>query len=219
MLASRDGFVTRFSEQLVRAMGRQARGVRGIGLRGSDELVAMAVIEAESSETLLTVTERGYGKRTKAGEYPRKNRGGKGVITIKTTERNGKVVGVKIVTDEDDLMLITSAGKIIRMPIDGIPTLGRNTQGVRLIRLSSDEKVVAVERLAEREEEETRATAEVEVLEGQEDLGDESADDTAPDGEPDSEPDSEMDDDATVASEVDGEATEKVDDDDDGTKQ
>jgi DNA gyrase subunit A len=173
LLASRDGYAIRFSEDKVRPMGRVARGVRGIGLRDDDQLVAMAVIAPDSTETLLTVCERGYGKRTPTGDYPTKNRGGLGVITIKTTERNGHVVGVRIVTDEDDLMLITTGGKVIRMPVDGIPTLGRNTQGVRLVRLESGESVVAVDRLAERDEDEARGKAEVEVLEGQEDLGDE----------------------------------------------
>ncbi|MSP59400.1 MAG: DNA gyrase subunit A [Myxococcales bacterium] len=176
LLASRGGNAIRFPEEKVRPMGRNARGVRGIGLRPRDELVGMAVIAAESNETLLTVCERGYGKRTPTGDYPTKNRGGLGVITIKTTERNGKVVGVRIVTDEDDLMIITSGGKVIRMPVDGIPTLGRNTKGVRLVRLEAGEGVVAVDRLAERDEDEARGKAEVEVVPGLEDLGDESTD-------------------------------------------
>ncbi|HEX2568473.1 MAG TPA: DNA gyrase subunit A [Polyangia bacterium] len=176
LLASKGGYAIRFSEEQVRPMGRGARGVRGIALREGDELVAMAVIEAESQATLLTVSERGYGKRTPAGDYPTKNRAGLGVITIKTTERNGQVVGVKVVSDEDDLMLITTAGKVIRMLVQGIPTLGRNTQGVRLVRLAASEKVVAVERLAERDEDEARSAAEVEVevLEGEEDHGEEN---------------------------------------------
>jgi DNA gyrase subunit A len=181
LLASKGGFAIRFAEELIRPMGRTARGVRGMGLRGKDELVGMAVIGANagaegSRETLMTVCERGYGKRTPLSDYPQKGRAGKGVITIKTTERNGQVVGVRIVTDDDDLMMITTNGKVIRMPVDGIPTLGRNTQGVRLIKLSGDEKVVALESLAERDPEEEggpRARAEVEVLEGQEDLSEE----------------------------------------------
>jgi DNA gyrase subunit A len=112
----------------------------------------MGAVPREAPATLLTVCEKGFGKRTPTSDYPTKNRGGKGVITIKTTERNGKVVGLRIVTDEDDLMLITDRGKLIRMPADGIPTIGRNTQGVRLIRLEEDEVVVAMERMAEREE-------------------------------------------------------------------
>ena len=145
----------------------------------------MAVIPREEPATLLTVCEKGYGKRTPTSDYPTKNRGGKGVITIKTTERNGKVVGLRLVTDDDDLMLITDGGKLIRMPVAGIPTIGRNTQGVRLIRLErreTAEKVVAMERIAEKEEGErevapevaaARAEAEAEPL-AAEDLGDES---------------------------------------------
>jgi len=166
-------------------MGRTARGVRGIRLReAKDEVVGMAAVPRDKSVTLLTVCERGYGKRTPTTDYPTKNRGGKGVITIKATERNGKVVGLRIVTDEDDLMLITTGGKLIRMPIDGIPTIGRNTQGVRLIRLDDGEMVVAMERVAEPREEGAErevspevaaARAEQEPL-AAEDLGEEGGD-------------------------------------------
>jgi len=143
-------------------MGRTARGVRGIRLRDDDDQVTgMAIIPREEPATLLTVCEHGYGKRTPTSDYPTKNRGGKGVIAIKTTERNGKVVNLRLVTDDDDLMLITDGGKLIRMPVDGIPTIGRNTQGVRLIRLEEQEKVVAMERLAEKEEGETEVAPEV----------------------------------------------------------
>ena len=138
---------------------------------------------ASEPATLLTVCERGYGKRTPTSDYPTKNRGGKGVITIKTTERNGKVVGLRLVTDDDDLMLITDGGKLIRMPVDGIPTIGRNTQGVRLIRLEEAEKVVAMERMAEKEEGEREVAPEVAAARAEqqaeplaaEDLGDEAA--------------------------------------------
>ena len=163
-------------------MGRTARGVRGIKLRDDDDqVVGMAVVPREQPVTLLTVCERGYGKRTPTSDYPTKNRGGKGVITIKTTERNGKVVGLRIVTDDDDLMLITDGGKLIRMPVDGIPTIGRNTQGVRLIRLEEGEKVVAMERLAEKEEGEHEVSPEVAAARAEqqtlaeEDLGEEAA--------------------------------------------
>jgi DNA gyrase subunit A len=153
LLGTRNGWAIRFREENVRPMGRVARGVRGIKLRGTDDLVVgMAVVARDVPATLLTVCERGFGKRTPTSDYPTKNRGGKGVITIKTTERNGKVVGLRIVTDADDLMLITDRGKLIRMPADGIPTIGRNTQGVRLIRLEESEVVVAMERMAEVEE-------------------------------------------------------------------
>jgi DNA gyrase subunit A len=190
LLGTRNGWAIRFREENVRPMGRTARGVRGIRLRDGekDQVVGMAVIPREEPATLLTVCEKGYGKRTPTSDYPTKNRGGKGVITIKTTERNGKVVGLRLVTDDDDLMLITDGGKLIRMPVAGIPTIGRNTQGVRLIRLEpaegdkEAEQVVAMERIAEKEEGErevspevaaARAEAEGEPL-AEEDLGDES---------------------------------------------
>jgi DNA gyrase subunit A len=167
-------------------MGRTARGVRGIKLRDADDqVVGMAVIPRNEPATLLTVCERGYGKRTPTSDYPTKNRGGKGVIAIKTTERNGTVVNLRLVTDDDDLMLITDGGKLIRMPVDGIPTIGRNTQGVRLIRLEEAEKVVAMERLAEKEEGETEVAPEVAAARAEvqsqplaaEDLGDEGGED------------------------------------------
>jgi DNA gyrase subunit A len=146
-------------------------------------VVGMAVVPREEAVTLLTVCEHGYGKRTPTTDYPTKNRGGKGVITIKTTERNGKVVGLRIVTDDDDLMLITDGGKLIRMPVDGVPTIGRNTQGVRLIRLEEGETVVAMERLAEKEEGEHEVSPEVAAARAEqqplveEDLGEEAAED------------------------------------------
>jgi DNA gyrase subunit A len=186
LLGTRDGWAIRFREEKVRPMGRTARGVRGIALRDSkDEVVGMAVLPRETPVTLLTVCEKGYGKRTPTTDYPTKNRGGKGVITIKTTERNGKVVGMRIVGDEDDLMLISDRGKLIRMPVAGIPTVGRNTQGVRLIRVEEGEKVVAMERLAEPEDEEREVAPEVAAARaelattplGEEDLGDETGDD------------------------------------------
>src|SRR5207253_11162970 len=137
----------------VRPMGRSARGVKGVTVRENDAVVACETFPREAPATLLTACEKGFGKRTPVADYPVKGRGGLGVITIKTTERNGKVVGCRLVSDEQDLMLITSQGKVIRMPVKGIPTLGRNTQGVRLIRVDEGETVVGVENLAEREEE------------------------------------------------------------------
>ena len=153
----------------------------------------MAVVPREEPATLLTVCERGYGKRTPTSDYPTKNRGGKGVITIKTTERNGKVVSLRLVSDDDDLMLITDGGKLIRMPVNGVPTIGRKTQGVRLIRLEEAEKVVAMERIAEKEEGEqveapevaaARAEAQSEPL-AEEDLAEEAAGESAEDEDAD----------------------------------
>jgi DNA gyrase subunit A len=161
LLGTRNGWAIRFREENVRPMGRSARGVRGVRLRDRDEVVGMGVVPREGSATLLTVCEKGFGKRTPTADYPTKNRGGKGVITIKTSDRNGQVVALRIVTDDDDLMIITDGGKLIRMPVAGIPTIGRNTQGVRLIRLDESERVVAMERMAEKEEGETVESPEV----------------------------------------------------------
>src|SRR4029078_3852202 len=181
LLGTRNGWAIRFREENVRPMGRTARGVRGLRLRKSgsagsadnDQVVGMAVVPREEPATLLTVCEKGYGKRTPTSDYPTKNRGGKGVITIKTTERNGKVVGLRLVTDDDDIMLITDGGKLIRMPVAGIRTTGRNTRGVRLIRLeqaegeNAAEKVVAMERIAEKEEGEREVAPEVAAARGE----------------------------------------------------
>jgi DNA gyrase subunit A len=180
VLATRQGRAIRFPEDRVRPMGRTARGIKGVRLRENDEVVACETFPEDAPATLMTVCEKGYGKRTRVTDYPVKGRGGLGVITIKTTERNGQVVGCKLVTDDEDLMLVTSQGKVIRMPVKGIPTLGRNTQGVRLIRVENGETVVAIESLAERDEEEAGEiqAAPLEVIEGEEDLSDDAADDT-----------------------------------------
>ncbi len=180
LLATRDGRAIRFPESKVRAMGRTARGVKGVSLREKDEVVALVTFPHNEPATLITVCGKGYGKRTPVADYPVKGRGGMGVITIKTTERNGKVVGCSLVTDEEDLMLVTSQGKLIRMPVKGIPTLGRNTQGVRLIRVEDGETVVAIDSLAERDDDEVAGEVQagpVEVIEGEEDLSGD-ADDT-----------------------------------------
>jgi DNA gyrase subunit A len=153
LLSSAKGFAVRFTEERVRAMGRTATGVRGIALREGDRLVGMVTfrraIAASGQTTMLTVCERGFGKRTALTDYPTKNRGGKGVITIKTTARNGLVSGVRIVTDEDHVILISDRGKLIRMRVSDIGIKGRATQGVRIMRVDDGEKVAAIERLAE----------------------------------------------------------------------
>jgi DNA gyrase subunit A len=148
-LGSRHGKSIRFHESKVRPMGRVSRGVRGMRLAEGDYIVGMEVLT--DGKTLMTVTENGYGKRTSIDEYPIRNRGGMGVITIKTTERNGMVVAILLVTDEDDLMLMTDRGKIIRMPVKDISVIGRNTQGVRLIGMNPGERVVSAARLAEKD--------------------------------------------------------------------
>jgi DNA gyrase subunit A len=134
-------------------MGRAATGVKGTTLVGDDEVVGMVVVGAGAS--LLTVTENGFGKRSPLEDYPVKNRGGIGVINIKTTDRNGKVVTIQEVKDNDQMMIITKNGIVIRCPISGISVIGRNTQGVRLINLEDDDRVVDVAHLAVEEEDET----------------------------------------------------------------
>jgi len=155
LLGTRDGFAIRFHESQVRSMGRVSRGVKGISLRKGDEVVGMEVVNPAA--TLLAVAENGYGKRTSVSEYPVQSRGGKGVITIKTTERNGKVVGIWQVTDEDDLMMITRNGQVIRMKVSGVSVIGRNTQGVKLIGIEKNDKVTGIATLAEKEDEEEPA--------------------------------------------------------------
>jgi DNA gyrase subunit A len=153
LLASKNGKSIRFREEDARPMGRVTRGVRGMSLEDDDVVIGMVIVNEQfTSSTLFTVTENGFGKRTELTEYRRQSRGGKGVITIKTTERNGCVVDIKQVTDENDLMLITDQGKIIRMPVAGFSVIGRNTQGVRLMVTEENERIVAVARLAEKED-------------------------------------------------------------------
>jgi DNA gyrase subunit A len=150
-IGTRDGVAIRFPESDVRPMGRTAYGVKGISLREGDEVVAMEVVRPGS--TLLTVTEYGYGKRTELEEYRVQSRGGVGIINIQTSERNGRVVGMASVHDDDEFMLITQQGKILRTVARDIRTIGRATQGVRLIEIDADDRVVALARLAEDENE------------------------------------------------------------------
>ena len=144
LLASRDGRAVRFDEQAVRAMGRSARGVRGIRLKEGDAVVGMAVVAAEDPGAyILTACERGYGKRTPLEEYPIKGRGGQGVINIRTQGRNGAVVSVRLCREADDVMFITEKGMIVRSRAADISSMGRNTQGVRLVNLKEDDRLVA----------------------------------------------------------------------------
>jgi DNA gyrase subunit A len=153
LLASHHGKSIRFHEQDARPMGRVSRGVRGMTLVDDDVVIGMEIINPNTvSSTIFTVTENGFGKRTPLDEYRLQSRGGKGIITIKTTERNGCVVDIRQVTDENDLMLITDQGKIIRMPVAGLSVIGRNTQGVRLMVTEEQERIVAIARLAEKDE-------------------------------------------------------------------
>jgi DNA gyrase subunit A len=148
VLVNSNGKVTRFDETEVRPMGRDARGVRGIRLKAQDERV-VAMIVADDEATLLLACAQGYGKRTRVSEFPRRGRGAMGVIGIQTSERNGAVVGAAQVIDGDDLLLITDNGTMVRTPCEDISILGRNTQGVTLIRLSSGESLVRVDAVSE----------------------------------------------------------------------
>jgi DNA gyrase subunit A len=149
-IGTRDGMAIRFAEEDVRPMGRSAYGVRGIALRDDDEVVAMEVVR--EGGTMLTVAQNGYGKRTELEEYRLQSRGGVGIINIQTSDRNGKVVGIAFVRDDDEVMLISQQGMILRLKAGDIRTIGRATQGVRLIEMEEGDAVVSVAKLAEREE-------------------------------------------------------------------
>jgi DNA gyrase subunit A len=153
-IGTRNGMAIRFEEGDVRAMGRAAYGVRGITLRDDDYVVAVEAVRPAGS--LLTVTERGYGKRTDLEEYRVQSRGGVGVINISTSVRNGHVVGIAYVEEGDELLLITQQGMIIRMPANDVRAIGRATQGVRLIEIEGEDKVVSVARLVEKEEDDAQ---------------------------------------------------------------
>lgn len=154
LLCSKGGMSIRFSEEDVRAMGRNAAGVRGMELEEGDEVVGMTVLDKDRKQDILTVTSSGHGKRTEAEEYRIQSRGGKGIITMKTTDKNGEVIGARAVSDTDDLMVITDKGQVVRIRIREISTMGRNTQGVILVRVKEGEKVVACQSLAETDHEE-----------------------------------------------------------------
>ena len=161
-IGTRDGMAIRFAEEDVRPMGRGAYGVRGIALRDDDEVVAMEVVR--EGGTMLTVAQNGYGKRTGLEEYRLQSRGGVGIINIQTSDRNGKVVGIAFVHDDDEVMLISQQGMILRLKAGDIRTIGRATQGVRLIEMEEGDAVVSVAKLAEREESEAgEAEAEAEA--------------------------------------------------------
>jgi len=148
-IGTKMGKAIHFPENQIREMGRTARGIRGIKISKEDKVVGMEVVAPHTQ--ILTVTANGYGKRTQASEYRIQNRGGSGIFTVKRTPKTGDVIGIKTVADEDELMLISNKGKIIRLRAVDIPVQGRSTQGVRLITLEEGERVVAVARLAEKE--------------------------------------------------------------------
>jgi DNA gyrase subunit A len=147
MLVSSSGKAIRFNETDVRPMGRTARGVRGIKLAGDAQMISLIIPDADKQ--ILTVSENGYGKRTNSEEFPVYGRGGQGVIAMQASERNGAVVGAVQVYDSDEIMLISNKGTLVRTRVDEVSVQGRNTQGVRLIRLKEGEKLVGLERVDE----------------------------------------------------------------------
>ena len=172
MMFTNAGKSIRFHESDVRPMGRVARGVRGIRLGEGQQVISLAVFDPAVDCAVLTATEHGYGKRTPLSEYPVQNRGGQGVIAIQTSERNGKVVGATLVGEQDEVMLITNGGLLVRTPAEGISTVGRNTQGVTLIRLGKNETLVEVERIENLGDDETEEQADS----GEEPAGSDNAD-------------------------------------------
>ena len=152
VLVTRNGICITFEEKDVRPIGRVSQGVIGINLDDEDEVIGMESIIAGGEATLLTITENGFGKRTELSEYRVQQRGGRGVITYKITPKTGKLVGVKIANEEEDVMLVTNSGTIIRLNVKDISVLGRATQGVTLMRTSEDVKVVSIEIISLEEE-------------------------------------------------------------------
>ncbi|MFN4074386.1 MAG: DNA gyrase subunit A [Cloacibacterium sp.] len=162
MIATKGGKCIRFPEEKVRAVGRSSIGVRGIDLSDGDEVIGMIVVNDIHNETVLVVSEKGYGKRTAVEDYRITNRGGKGVITLNITEKTGNLIAIQSVTDEDGLMIINKSGVAIRMGMDDLRVMGRNTQGVRLINLKNNDEIAAVAKvMMDKEvEEETEETVE-----------------------------------------------------------
>jgi DNA gyrase subunit A len=150
ILATKDGMSIRFHQGDVRDMGRATTGVKGIELEKGDEVIGMVVVRRDA--TLLVVSEKGYGKRSELSDYRVQKRGGKGIITLKKTDKTGSIVALKEVIPDDELMMITRHGVIIRLPVDGIRVIGRNTQGVRVMNLDSGDTVVDVARVVKEEE-------------------------------------------------------------------
>ncbi|MFA6078205.1 MAG: DNA gyrase C-terminal beta-propeller domain-containing protein, partial [Candidatus Omnitrophota bacterium] len=153
LLATREGKAIRFKESQVRDMGRSAKGVKGVTLGKKDSCIAMQVVK--SDQTVLTVTRQGFGKRTPFKEYRLQSRGGKGIINIKVTEKNGEAIDMKTVSDKDELMLITEKGMIVRSPVKDVRATGRSTQGVRLMRVDSGDKIASIAKIVTEEEAET----------------------------------------------------------------
>jgi DNA gyrase subunit A len=176
LIGTRSGKSIRFPEEQVRSMGRNSAGVKGVDLENDDIVVGLAVTDGER-EQVLALCERGYGKRTNLSEFRLQKRGGKGIIAIDASERNGPVVGLALVKEEDDLVLMTDKGQTIRTNISGIRETGRNAQGVKVMNVAEDERVVAIETIAEREEEESSAEVDDEQIDSP--AGDDDAVETA----------------------------------------
>jgi DNA gyrase subunit A len=166
LLGTHHGMAIRFSEDDVRPMGRTARGVKGIKLRDGDHVVGMTVVDEDA--TLLSVCEHGYGKRTAFGEYSRQRRGGLGLIDIKTTQRNGNVIGLMTVSEDDEVMFITANGKVVRTAMAQTRPIGRNTQGVTLVTCNDGDRVVAIARVVETEEDEDDDESDAETADADE---------------------------------------------------
>ena len=153
MTKHQKGMSITFSEEDVRPVGRAAQGVIGMRLDSDDEIIGMEPISDRKNGTLLAITENGFGKRTELEEYRIQTRGGKGVITYKVTPKTGNIVGIKITTDDDDIMMITDKGTVIRIKASDVSVLGRNTQGVTLMRTNDGGKVVSIETIQDDVEE------------------------------------------------------------------
>jgi DNA gyrase subunit A len=152
LLATKEGKAIRFKESQVREMGRAAKGVRGIRLGKKDACIAMEIVKPD--QTVLTVTGQGFGKRTSFKEYRLQSRGGKGIINIKVTGKNGEAVGLKTVSDKDEIMLMTEKGMVVRSPVKDIRSTGRSTQGVRLMKLDAGDKVAVLAKIVPEDEDE-----------------------------------------------------------------
>jgi DNA gyrase subunit A len=163
ILITRNGLSIRFDAAQARAMGRNTTGVRGINLTGDDQVVSLAIVE--ENHTLLVAGENGLGKRTPFEEYRTQTRGGKGIITMKTTEKTGRIVGALSVCDEDEMMLMTSKGLMVRIAVSDVRETGRNAQGVKLVELSGGDKLQAIAPVISEEKEGEEGEAEPSELE------------------------------------------------------
>jgi DNA gyrase subunit A len=144
LLFGSTGKAIRFHEKEVREMGRSARGVRGIALKSGQRVISMTTVEEGGSGDVLVATSKGYGKRTKLNDFPLKRRGGQGVIAIRDGERNGAAVGAELVSEEGEIVLITDGGRLVRTRVSEVSVQGRNTQGVRLVKLEGEETLVSL---------------------------------------------------------------------------